>query len=57
MTTTTHRVALRIPTRLPWQSRVVAEARRFNVPVVGRRGGKTELCQDLIAEPDRKSVV
>lgn len=39
-----------LPTRLPWQQQVANEARRFNVPCIGRRAGKTALCLDLAAD-------
>lgn len=34
-------------TLLPWQQQVIAEAKRFNVPNLGRRSGKTRLCAKL----------
>lgn len=39
-----------LPKLLPWQSEVLDGKRRFNVVCVGRRAGKTELAQDLVAE-------
>lgn len=44
-------VELVLPTRLPWQETVIAEAERFNVPCVGRQAGKTTMCQDLAVDP------
>lgn len=38
------------PTRLPWMDEVLGGARRFNVPVKGRRAGGTSLCEDLAIE-------
>lgn len=48
MTTETRTVTL--PRLLDWQRQVFDERRRFNVVCVGRRAGKTELAQDLVAE-------
>lgn len=49
-TDTVRRIELVLPTRLPWQEQVIAEARRFNVPCIGRRAGKTTMCLDLAAD-------
>lgn len=49
-TDATQRIDLVLPTRLPWQERVIAEARQFNVPCIGRRAGKTTMCLDLAAD-------
>ena len=39
-----------LPTLYPLQQRIKAEARRFNVPCIGRRAGKTYLCTHLALE-------
>lgn len=47
--TSTNEITLPLP--LPWQERVRAEARRFNVVVVGRRAGKSTMGYELVIEP------
>ncbi|HSG63295.1 MAG TPA: terminase family protein [Pseudomonadales bacterium] len=46
---TTQTLTLRLPKRLPWQNKIVSEAKRFNVVDIGRRAGKTTLGIDRCA--------
>lgn len=44
-------IRLTIPKPFPWQEQVIREAKRFNVVVIGRRAGKTELGKNRCADP------
>lgn len=46
-------VPIKLPKRHPGQRAIAAEARRFNVPVMGRRWGKTTFCLDLLITAER----
>jgi hypothetical protein len=48
---TTTRVRLHLPKSHPAQEQVIAESRRFNVVVCGRRWGKTTMGMERIARP------
>lgn len=43
-------VEIRIPTMLPWQQEVYETSQRYNVLRVGRRAGKTALCELLACD-------
>ena len=51
-------IEISLPRRLRWQSRVVTEAKRFNVLAKGRRAGGTAIAEDLAIDAmlDRKPV-